>query len=180
MRKCCYDSNNKKSKFHSYSGCSGWVALAFGTCVRFFCLVIWFTLSLLIVSMFPLRNWALQTHPLIKGCCEYFTAPFGKRSWKMFYCTLRDPLVMYLHKDERGFHKNQVWLMELVFGGRFNRIFSPALWQRPQCHSNTSRAGDKSKRLHQKAVRVPVANFGPVGVSLSGEFSPLLLAWHSC
>lgn len=25
----------------------------------------------------------------------------------MFYCTLRDPLVMYLHKDERGFHKNQ-------------------------------------------------------------------------
>jgi hypothetical protein len=26
----------------------------------------------------------------------------------MFYCTLRDPLVMYLHKDERGFHKNQV------------------------------------------------------------------------
>lgn len=44
----------------------------------------------------------------MKGCCEFFTAPFGKRSWKMFYCTLRDPLVMYLHKDERGFHKNQV------------------------------------------------------------------------
>lgn len=31
----------------------------------------------------------------------------------MFYCTLRDPLVMYLHKDERGFHKNQVsWSIE--------------------------------------------------------------------
>lgn len=47
---------------------------------------------------------------LIKECCfclPFFSAPFGKRSWKMFYCTLRDPLVMYLHKDERGFHKNQ-------------------------------------------------------------------------
>lgn len=36
-----------------------------------------------------------------------FTAPFGKRSWKMFYCTLRD-LVLYLHKDEHGFRKSQV------------------------------------------------------------------------
>lgn len=34
-------------------------------------------------------------------------APFGKRSWKMFYCTLRD-LVLYLHKDENGFRKSQV------------------------------------------------------------------------
>lgn len=41
------------------------------------------------------------------GCWGFFTAPFGKRSWKMFYCTLRD-LVLYLHKDERGFQKNQV------------------------------------------------------------------------
>ncbi|XP_058443579.1 PH and SEC7 domain-containing protein isoform X3 [Malaya genurostris] len=53
MRKCCYDTNNKKS------------------------------------------------------CCAFFTAPFGKRSWKMFYCTLRD-LVLYLHKDEHGFRKNQM------------------------------------------------------------------------
>ena len=30
-----------------------------------------------------------------------FPAPFGKRGWKMFYCTLKD-LVLYLHKDERG------------------------------------------------------------------------------
>lgn len=34
-------------------------------------------------------------------------APFGKRSWKMFFCTLRD-LVLYLHKDEHGFNKKQV------------------------------------------------------------------------
>lgn len=40
-------------------------------------------------------------------CCGLFSAPFGKRSWKMFYCTLRD-LVMYLHKDEHGFRKNQL------------------------------------------------------------------------
>ncbi|KAK6633570.1 hypothetical protein RUM44_004177 [Polyplax serrata] len=33
--------------------------------------------------------------------------PFGKRGWKMFYCTLRD-LVLYLHKDEHGFRKNQL------------------------------------------------------------------------
>ncbi|XP_021700000.1 uncharacterized protein LOC5564403 isoform X2 [Aedes aegypti] len=42
-----------------------------------------------------------------KSCCAFFTAPFGKRSWKMFYCTLRD-LVLYLHKDEHGFRKNQM------------------------------------------------------------------------
>lgn len=36
-----------------------------------------------------------------------FSAPYGKRSWKMFYCTLRD-LVLYLHKDEHGFKKTQV------------------------------------------------------------------------
>jgi len=32
-------------------------------------------------------------------------APFGKRGWKMFYCTLRD-MVLYLHKDEHGFRKS--------------------------------------------------------------------------
>lgn len=37
----------------------------------------------------------------------FVLAPFGKRSWKMFYCTLRD-LVLYLHKDEHGFRKSQV------------------------------------------------------------------------
>ncbi|XP_055534343.1 PH and SEC7 domain-containing protein isoform X2 [Wyeomyia smithii] len=42
-----------------------------------------------------------------KSCCAFLTAPFGKRSWKMFYCTLRD-LVLYLHKDEHGFRKNQM------------------------------------------------------------------------
>jgi hypothetical protein len=43
-------------------------------------------------------------------CFGFFSAPFGKRSWKMFYCTLRD-LVLYLHKDEHGFRKNQVSLL---------------------------------------------------------------------
>lgn len=48
---------------------------------------------------------------VMRKCCydsNNKKTPFGKRSWKMFYCTLRDPLVMYLHKDERGFHKNQL------------------------------------------------------------------------
>ncbi|XP_064458502.1 PH and SEC7 domain-containing protein-like isoform X2 [Ornithodoros turicata] len=34
--------------------------------------------------------------------------PLGKRSWKMFCATLRD-LVLYLHKDEQGFRKNQLY-----------------------------------------------------------------------
>ncbi|GIX71095.1 PH and SEC7 domain-containing protein 1 [Caerostris extrusa] len=32
----------------------------------------------------------------------------GRRSWKMLYATLRD-LVLYLHKDEHGFKKNQLY-----------------------------------------------------------------------
>ncbi|XP_008198766.1 PH and SEC7 domain-containing protein isoform X1 [Tribolium castaneum] len=42
-----------------------------------------------------------------RSLCCIFLAPFHKRSWKMFYCTLRD-LVLYLHKDENGFRKNQM------------------------------------------------------------------------
>nr|XP_023022688.1 PH and SEC7 domain-containing protein 4 [Leptinotarsa decemlineata] len=42
-----------------------------------------------------------------RSLCCIFLAPFHKRSWKMFYCTLRD-LVLYLHKDENGFKKNQM------------------------------------------------------------------------
>nr|XP_037291717.1 PH and SEC7 domain-containing protein-like isoform X1 [Rhipicephalus microplus] len=34
--------------------------------------------------------------------------PLGKRGWKMFCATLRD-LVLYLHKDEQGFRKNQLY-----------------------------------------------------------------------
>jgi len=34
--------------------------------------------------------------------------PIGKRNWKTFYATLRD-LVLYLHKDEHGFQKNQLY-----------------------------------------------------------------------
>lgn len=33
---------------------------------------------------------------------------FGKRGWKLFFATLRD-LVLYLHKDEHGFRKNQLY-----------------------------------------------------------------------
>lgn len=43
-------------------------------------------------------------------CCCYFyyyLASIGKRSWKLFYATLRD-LVLYLHKDENGFRKSQL------------------------------------------------------------------------
>ncbi|XP_034127998.1 uncharacterized protein LOC117583650 isoform X4 [Drosophila guanche] len=47
---------------------------------------------------------------VMRKCCydsSYKKTPFGKRSWKMFYCTLRD-LVLYLHKDEHGFRKSQM------------------------------------------------------------------------
>ncbi|XP_037027767.1 PH and SEC7 domain-containing protein-like isoform X4 [Bradysia coprophila] len=47
---------------------------------------------------------------VMRKCCydsNNKKTPFGKRSWKMFYCTLRD-LVLYLHKDEHGFKKNQM------------------------------------------------------------------------
>uniref|UniRef100_A0A336LHI1 CSON011430 protein n=1 Tax=Culicoides sonorensis TaxID=179676 RepID=A0A336LHI1_CULSO len=44
-----------------------------------------------------------------KSCYESANkkTPFGKRGWKMFYCTLRDTCI-YLHKDEHGFKKYQV------------------------------------------------------------------------
>ena len=32
------------------------------------------------------------------------SAPVGRRGWKMVYATLRD-MVLYLHKDERGFER---------------------------------------------------------------------------
>ncbi|XP_066261858.1 PH and SEC7 domain-containing protein isoform X2 [Euwallacea similis] len=47
---------------------------------------------------------------VMRKCCYEANAkrtPFHKRSWKMFYCTLRD-MVLYLHKDENGFRKNQM------------------------------------------------------------------------
>lgn len=65
MRKCCYDTSFKKSKFQKYR---------------------------------KSNNCNLN---------YIFLAPFGKRSWKMFFITLRD-LVLYLHKDEHGFRKSQV------------------------------------------------------------------------
>ncbi|KAH8332706.1 hypothetical protein KR074_009261, partial [Drosophila pseudoananassae] len=47
---------------------------------------------------------------VMRKCCydsNFKKTPFGKRSWKMLYCTLRD-LVLYLHKDEHGFGKSQM------------------------------------------------------------------------
>jgi len=38
---------------------------------------------------------------------KYYIAPFGKRGWKMYYCTLRE-LVLYLHKDEHGFRNDSL------------------------------------------------------------------------
>lgn len=32
----------------------------------------------------------------------------GKRSWKMYYCSLRN-LILYLHKDDSGFRKSQIF-----------------------------------------------------------------------
>lgn len=47
----------------------------------------------------------------MRKCCFDSTGkrtPLGKRGWKMFYATLRD-MVLYLHKDESGFRKNQLY-----------------------------------------------------------------------
>ncbi|CAH1186769.1 unnamed protein product [Phyllotreta striolata] len=55
---------------------------------------------------YVMRKCCYETNAKRSLCC-YFLAPFHKRSWKMFYCTLRD-LVLYLHKDENGFRKNQM------------------------------------------------------------------------
>uniref|UniRef100_T1J301 PH and SEC7 domain-containing protein 4 n=1 Tax=Strigamia maritima TaxID=126957 RepID=T1J301_STRMM len=48
---------------------------------------------------------------VMRKCCVETSGkktPFGKRGWKMFYATLKD-LVIYLHKDEHGFRKNQLY-----------------------------------------------------------------------
>ncbi|KAI5637422.1 pleckstrin-like domain-containing protein [Phthorimaea operculella] len=47
---------------------------------------------------------------VMRKCCvdpNGKKTPFGRRGWKMFYCTLRD-LVLYLHKDEHGFRRSQI------------------------------------------------------------------------
>ena len=68
-------------------------------------------------------NQTLKTNIVSKSficCVYYFLAPFGKRSWKMFYCTLRD-LVLYLHKDEHGFRKSQVSLLFTICFKNFKK-----------------------------------------------------------
>ncbi|XP_063532845.1 PH and SEC7 domain-containing protein [Cydia strobilella] len=47
---------------------------------------------------------------VMRKCCvdpNGKKTPFGRRGWKMFYCTLRD-LVLFLHKDEHGFRRGQM------------------------------------------------------------------------
>ncbi|XP_058128063.1 PH and SEC7 domain-containing protein isoform X2 [Anopheles coustani] len=70
-----------------------------------------------------------------KSCYEtnHKRTPFGRRSWKMFYCTLRD-LVLYLHNDEHGYKRNQI--SDNVYNGI--RIH----------HALATRATDYSKRNH--------------------------------
>ncbi|OAD61639.1 PH and SEC7 domain-containing protein 3 [Eufriesea mexicana] len=43
----------------------------------------------------------------LKKVFHLLLAPFGKRGWKMYYCTLRE-LVLYLHKDEHGFRNDSL------------------------------------------------------------------------
>ncbi|XP_023230017.1 uncharacterized protein LOC111630187, partial [Centruroides sculpturatus] len=48
---------------------------------------------------------------VMRKCCidpNGKKTPLGKRGWKMVYATLRD-LVLYLHKDDHGFKKNQLY-----------------------------------------------------------------------
>lgn len=66
MRKCCMESNGKKSK----------------------------------------KKIILYLFTLMLGPYNFIAAR-GKRSWKMYYCTLRD-LILYLHKDDSGFRKSQI------------------------------------------------------------------------
>ncbi|ELU16703.1 hypothetical protein CAPTEDRAFT_113638 [Capitella teleta] len=47
---------------------------------------------------------------VMRKCCidpDGRKTPLGKRSWKMFYATMRD-MVIYLHKDEHGFKKSSL------------------------------------------------------------------------
>ncbi|XP_043790465.1 PH and SEC7 domain-containing protein isoform X5 [Apis laboriosa] len=47
---------------------------------------------------------------VMRKCCfdsNGKKTPFGKRGWKMYYCTLRE-LVLYLHKDEHGFRNDSL------------------------------------------------------------------------
>ncbi|XP_015606332.1 PH and SEC7 domain-containing protein 2 isoform X2 [Cephus cinctus] len=47
---------------------------------------------------------------VMRKCCYDANGkktPFGKRGWKMYYCTLRE-LVLYLHKDEHGFRSDSL------------------------------------------------------------------------
>ncbi|XP_046740629.1 PH and SEC7 domain-containing protein isoform X6 [Diprion similis] len=47
---------------------------------------------------------------VMRKCCYDANGkktPFGKRGWKMYYCTLRE-LVLYLHKDEHSFRSDSL------------------------------------------------------------------------
>ncbi|XP_064630627.1 PH and SEC7 domain-containing protein-like isoform X2 [Lineus longissimus] len=58
--------------------------------------------------------------------------PMGKRSWKMFYATLKD-MILYLHKDEQSYKKQAVYQMNNAI-----RIH----------HSLATKATDYTKKQH--------------------------------
>ena len=52
-------------------------------------------------------TFTLRCERKYKCYLKCVSAPFGKRGWKMYYCTLRE-LVLYLHKDEHGFRNDSL------------------------------------------------------------------------
>jgi len=96
MRKCCYDSNGKKSMQCLYFlsrrniNYNIYIYLFY-----IFSIYIFFYIFSIFTSYFIIFH------------VKYYTAPFGKRGWKMYYCTLRE-LVLYLHKDEHGFRNDSL------------------------------------------------------------------------
>lgn len=70
----------------------------------------------------------------------------------MFYCTLRD-LVLYLHKDEHGFRKNQVRTIFLaildIFFSNFDSQMSDNLHNAVRLHhALATKAMDYTKKQH--------------------------------
>ena len=63
----------------------------------------------------------------------FFTAPLGKRSWKMYFVVLRD-MILYLHKDEHEMKKKG------MVEGSHNVILIH--------HSLATKATDYSKKQH--------------------------------
>lgn len=122
---------------------------------------------------------------------QIFAAPFGKRSWKMFYCTLRD-LVLYLHKDENGFRKSQVnsgchpTKMAILTNRSHSLSLSISIIdldvrQCTQCNSYPSCASNKSNWLQEEAARVSSSDGRSVWVSIPNQRSKgtAIMDWYN-